>query len=61
MAKLNDVLASLADADDALDAAEASLSEVLGIADPDTDDGAAQANSGRPLGLALAVARRLGV
>lgn len=58
MAQLKKVLDLIAAADDAVDEAQVVLSAALGVANPD-DDG--QANSGRPLGLALAVAQRLGI
>lgn len=70
MAKLQAVLASLADVDAALDAADvgldgalATMSEVMGVPNPDpaNPDDTGQANSHRPLGLALATARRLGI
>lgn len=64
VSRLQDVLASLVEADaaldeagDGLDVAQSQLADLLGVADPDPPG---QANSGRPLGLALAVARRLG-
>lgn len=38
MARLQRVLAALAAADDNLDAAEAAVAEILGVADPDNDD-----------------------
>lgn len=52
MAKLKSVLDELATADDALDAAQASLSDVLSVANPDDADDSAPARSGRPLDLA---------
>ena len=69
MAKLQTVLASLADVDAHLDAADLGLDAAmttlaadLGVTNPDPADqmDMGQANS-RPLGLALAVARRLGI
>lgn len=66
MAKLQAVLRSLADidtaldtADQAIDAAQAQMSEVLGVPNPDPDEGAGR--SRRPLGLAQAIATRLSV
>lgn len=70
MSKLQAVLASLAEvdahldaADVGLDAAMSTLADDLGVPNPDPadPDDMGQANSGRPLGLALAVARRLGI
>ena len=70
MARLRTVLDALAAADDNLDAAEAAVAQIIGVVDPDNDDADqsavadmmdGQANSGRPLGLALAVAQRLGI
>ena len=70
MSKLQAVLASLAEvdahldaADVGLDAAMSTLADDLGVTNPDPadPDDMGQANSGRPLGLALAVARRLGI
>lgn len=65
--KLQEVLAGLAMVDEALDAAEqglddalAGMSAALGLPNPDPAD-EVEANSARPLGLALAVARRLGL
>lgn len=68
VARLQDMLSSLAVADAAsdkvsaaLDDAQSKLSDLLGVTDPDpTDDDAKQANS-RPLGLALAMAKSLGI
>lgn len=67
MTKLQSVLASLAEVDAHLDAADigiddalATLANDLGVPNPDPPD-TGQANSGRPPGLALALARRLGV
>ena len=75
MARLQRVLTALAAADDNLDAAEAAVAEILGVADPDNDDADQQAVSdmqmnaspdvvetpqtGRPLSLAVATARAL--
>lgn len=69
MEKLNAVLAALAVIDSAvdradagLDDAQAALSDVLGVPNPDPPEPEdAQANSGRPLGLAQAIATRLSI
>lgn len=69
MTRLRTVLDALAAADDQLDAAEAAVAEIIGVPDPDTDDGM-QANaapdvveqtSSRPLSLAQAIAQSLTV
>ena len=43
MTRLRTVLDELAKADDALDAAEAAVAEIIGVPDPDDDDGTARA------------------
>ncbi|MGZ6836772.1 MAG: HK97 family phage prohead protease [Blastococcus sp.] len=70
IAKLQQVLDALAAADtanetvdEALDGAQAVLSDVLDVANPDPDlaEDDQQANSARPLGLAQAIAKRLSI
>jgi hypothetical protein len=63
IAKLKHVLDLIAASDDAVDAAQPILAEVIGVPNPDADEASepAEANSARPLGLALAIAQRLGI
>jgi hypothetical protein len=61
MTQLKRVLDLLAAADEAVDEAQPVLAAVLGVPNPDADDQSAQMNSARPLGLALATARSLGI
>lgn len=72
ISRLQDVLASLADidahldaADDGIDAAQATMADLLGVPNPDpadpNDPDDVPARSGRPLGLVLALAKRLDI